>query len=324
MRDEPSSSCPLCHQDGSLRHEAVRDCLFGVPGQWGIRTCSNPDCGLVWLDPKPVASDLHEAYATYYTHDEGDAGGDVGGSRGWRRLIVRKLERLWLGVLFLASARTQVEHMFLDDAAPGRLLEVGCGDGRLLARMRRLGWKVAGQDLDAKAAEQARRIHGVTVHVGDLASLALPAESYDAIVMNHVIEHAHDPAALLRECKRLLKPGGLFVATTPNPDSFGHKRFGAAWIGLDPPRHLHLFPLRTLAAIAGSAGFGRSEVWTTPARAGGLLAASADIERWGHHRMRAGVTVIQAVAAAWYQLTAGIAHRLNRKSGEEAVLRAWK
>ncbi len=324
MRDIPSSTCPLCDRTGSLLHKAVRDCLFGVPGQWDIRACTNPACGLVWLDPKPIESDLHEAYAAYYTHGEANAGTGGVGPRRWLRLVIARLERLWLGALFLGSARAKIERMFLEDTMPGRMLEVGCGDGRLLSRMRGLGWHAEGQDLDAKAAEHARQVYGATVHVGDLVSLALPADSYDAVVMNHVIEHAHDPAALLRECKRILKPGGAFVATTPNPDSFGHRKFGAAWIGLDAPRHLHLFPLHALTAIANVAGFGQPEVWTTPARAGGLLAASSDIERRGHHRMRAGITIFQVVAAAWYQLVAGIAYRLNENSGEEAVLRARK
>lgn len=324
MRDVLCEACHLCGTSGSLLHEGVRDHLFGRPGAWNLRRCDNPECGLVWLDPKPLEEDLHQAYAHYYTH--GSDQQTTGGS-GFQRLTPRAvaiLEQLWLGALFLRAARKKIDRMFLDGIAPGRLLEVGCGAGRLTAAMQRDGWQAEGQDIDADAAENARKTYGINVHLGNLVKLRLLAESYDAIVMNHVIEHLYDPTALIRECRRLLKPGGLLVATTPNPDSFGHAKFGQAWLGLDPPRHLHLFPPSALSSIARMAGFRRWDVWTTPARAGRFLAASLDIRRSGHHQMRGRITLSQIVAAAWYQLAARIMYIWADKSGEEAVLRARK
>jgi len=323
MRDAPARTCPLCGRDGSLLHQDLPDRLFGVPGRWSFRRCDDRACGLVWLDPKPIESDLHEAYATYYTHGDPVAGQEPG-IRSRRRGLIDGLERLWLSALLLRTARDRIENMFLDDIPPGRLLEVGCGEGRLLARLKAQGWQVEGQDLDPKAAAQARRAHGLTVHLGELTRLNLPAESYDAIVMNHVIEHAYDPVALLRECRRLLKPGGLFVATTPNPESYGHRRFGPAWRGLDPPRHLHLLTLSSLTRIAASGGFARTQVSTSPARAGGMLAASLDIQRSGFDPMGGHATPFHLAAASLYQLAARVAHLWRRDSGEEAVLRAWK
>jgi 2-polyprenyl-3-methyl-5-hydroxy-6-metoxy-1,4-benzoquinol methylase len=324
MRDAPSRICPICGRNGTLLHEGVRDRLFGVPGQWNFRLCDDRSCGLVWLDPRPLESDLHEAYAVYYTHGDNDSGNGGRGSRGSQRRIVDALEQIWLSALFLRSARQKIETMFLDGVVPGRLLEVGCGEGRLLARLQGQGWRVEGQDLDAKAADNARRAYGLTVHLGELETLGLPAESYDAIVMNHVIEHAYDPVALVRECRRLLKPGGLFVATTPNPESYGHRRFGPAWRGLDPPRHLHLITPSAFAQIASAANLERIQVWTSPARAGGMLAASLDIERSGRDPMGGRATPFHLAAACIYQLVAQVVHFWRRSSGEEAVLRAWK
>lgn len=321
MRDAPCNNCHICGSAGTLLHEGVTDRLFGVPGRWNLRKCGNAACGLVWLDPKPLESELHKAYADYFTH--GDYGrSDSRKLRDVARQAIRALEQLWLALLFQRSARSQIDTLFLNGLPKGRLLEVGCGEGRLLAKMRRRGWDVEGQDVDPAAAEQARRISGAKLHVGDLTQLGLAAGSYDAIVMNHVIEHAHDPTALVRECRRLLKPGGLFVATTPNPSSFGHAKFGAAWLGLDPPRHIHLLPPTALAGLADAGGFRECQVFTSAARAGGILAASAEILRTGQYRMRGRVTLLQIVSAAWYQLAARIAHILNDMSGEETVLRA--
>jgi SAM-dependent methyltransferase len=324
MRDRTCNHCPLCGAGGTLLHEGVADRLYGVGGQWNFRQCENFVCGLVWIDPKPLESDLHHAYATYYTHGDNDAGLPSPQVVGrWRRTIAA-IERFWLRALFLGAARNDIEAMYLADLHPGRLLEVGCGNGHLLARMRDRGWFVEGQDVDAKAADHARRSFGVTVHRGDLISLTLPAESYDAVVMNHVIEHAYDPTALVRECRRLLKRGGLLVMTTPNPHSYGHRKFGPSWRGLEPPRHLQLFPASLLARMASLAGFGQCEAWTTPARAGSLLATSANIRRSGTDPLRGRTRLHNLIAAAGYQLAARVAHLGRADSGEEAVLRAVK
>ncbi len=322
MRDAPCRVCHICGASGSLLHEGVQDRLFGVAGQWNFRKCDNAACGLVWLDPMPLECDLHDAYATYYTHGDSGLESGAASSRGLPRLIGETLQQLWLGALFLKSARKQIEGMFLDGIAPGRSLEVGCGDGRLLAKMQDRGWVVEGQDVDAQAVEQARRISGAQVYLGSLSDLALPAETYDVIVMNHVLEHVYDPTALVGDCRRLLKPGGLLVATTPNPDSFGHARFGRAWRGLEPPRHLHLLPPPALSKIASVAGYKEWRAWTTPARAGGMLAASLDIKRSEQGRTRSWDKALQLAATAWYQASARLAHVWDRNSGEESVLQA--
>ena len=322
MRAAPSGICHICGTSGGLLHRGVRDRLYGVPGEWSFRRCENSACGLVWLDPMPIEADLHEAYADYYTHAPG---GDYAGAApraSSARGAVNVLEQLWLGALGLHSARHRIDGMFLDDLPPGRVLDVGCGDGRLLAALRHRGWTVEGQETDAAAAENTRRTWGITVHLGDLPSLVLPGASFDAVIMNHVIEHASDPTALVRECVRLLRPRGSFVATTPNPDSFGHLRFGRAWRGLDPPRHLHLLSPAALAAVARAAGFRECRVWTTPARAGGMLAASLDIRRTGKDRLLGRIEPLHLAAAAWYQLVARIAHAWRADSGEEVVLKA--
>jgi SAM-dependent methyltransferase len=73
--------------------------------------------------------------------------------------------------------------------------------------------------------------------------------------MGHVIEHLHDPAAALAECRRVLRPGGMLWVATPNLDAPGHRRFGPDYVQLDPPRHLVLFTRRSLAALLERAGF---------------------------------------------------------------------
>jgi SAM-dependent methyltransferase len=152
--------------------------------------------------------------------------------------------------------------MYLAGVAPGRLLELGCGSGARLLLLRNLGWDVQGQDVDPKAVEAARAHAGCTVHLGSLEALELPKGSYDAIVMNHVLEHVVDPEGLLQRCSDLLVPGGRLVSIVPNLGSHAATEFGPHWWGLDPPRHLFHFSTSNLLPLAERAGLAGSEVHT--------------------------------------------------------------
>ena len=324
MDAAPCQNCHVCGAEGNLLYENLPDRLFSVSGQWNLRKCKNAECGSLWMDPMPLESELHKAYKSYYTHGDGDPRAGVSKRQVLARRVVRWLELAWLGVLLLRSERRSLDCMYLDRLVPGRMLELGCGDGRRIVAMQKLGWEVEGQDVDPRAVATARRTLRVNVHLGDLAELALPAESYDAITMNHVIEHVYDPTALVAECRRLLRRGGVLISVTPNPNSYGHGIFGAAWRGLEPPRHLHLFSAPALGRIADATRFVEWETWTTPARAGGILAASLDIKRSGRHIMRDPVTGRLVAFALLYSLAARIVHLWRKDSGEEVVLRGTK
>lgn len=153
--------------------------------------------------------------------------------------------------------------MYLADEKPGRVLDVGCGNGERLARLRDLGWSVFGQDVDPRAVTVARDTFGLDVRLGPLDEVGFQEESFDFVILNHVIEHVHDPIKLLVGCRRLLKQGGRLILATPNAKSLGHKWFGANWMGLDPPRHVLIFSLDTLLIVAKRSGMSVRRAWTT-------------------------------------------------------------
>jgi SAM-dependent methyltransferase len=212
--------------------------------------------------------------------------------------------------------------MYLGNQPPGRLLEIGCGSGERLAHFAAKGWNVQGQDVDAKAVAHARESTALPVHLGPIESLPESAGPFDAVVMNHVIEHVHDPVALLRRAAALLAPGGVLVAVTPNISSINHRRFRESWRGLEPPRHLHLFSPPTLRIVAQTAGFHQVRVRTSAVHAAVLIRASLEIESAGRFRtknpgapsLRVGIQIILL------QLEAMIRHKLDPISGEECIL----
>jgi hypothetical protein len=75
IRTQPVTVCPFCgSSNGHLIHEGLKDFTYGAPGEWNFRRCNNADCGMVWLDPMPLAEDLGVAYQGYYTHEQPEPG----------------------------------------------------------------------------------------------------------------------------------------------------------------------------------------------------------------------------------------------------------
>jgi SAM-dependent methyltransferase len=120
--------------------------------------------------------------------------------------------------------------------------------------MRSLGWEVSGVEPDPKSAAEAAAA-GLNVRVGLPDTQTLPEAHYDAVSLNHVIEHLHDPVGTLRICLKILKPGGRLFVATPNFAAAGHHLFGSDWFHLDPPRHLVLFTPESLRRAMKAAGF---------------------------------------------------------------------
>jgi len=231
---------------------------------------------MLWLDPMPLPEDLIKAYASYHTHGRKHARSAAQLALSALNSACKMASRAHELGSGLGRQRRALRKMFLGDLAPGTLLEVGSGAGRFLARMRREGWSVRGTDFDPVVAERIRSRYDIAIDVGDLRSLAYASESYDAVAMSQVLEHVPDPIALLAECRRVLRPGGRLVLSTPNARALAHRRFGRAWRGLEPPRHLHLFTREALARSAERAGLRVSRLLTLSAESAGIYRASEE------------------------------------------------
>lgn len=155
--------------------------------------------------------------------------------------------------------------------APGRMLDLGCGDGIVLHLAQRDGWEVHGVELYPEQVALVRKTLGLDVETSDIESYQGTPASWDAVVLTHVLEHLPDPVAALRKIRDLLKPDGIGVLEFPNIDALDARvrRLLARWHlhrrRYRPdyaPGHVQEFCRRSFALAAERAGL-RLEHWET-------------------------------------------------------------
>ncbi|MPY90080.1 MAG: methyltransferase domain-containing protein [Luteitalea sp.] len=336
LRSRPQPHCPLCGERGAPLYDGLRDRLLGRPEAWSLVRCRETTCGLLWLDPQPIEEEIALAYAgaypTHLVHDPPQGlvrrlylavergyfahafGYDSPTVRAWQRLTGRALA--WLP---LRRAGCDFRVMHLTARPGGRLLDVGCGSGAHLMLLRQLGWRVEGVDFDPSAVAAARA-RGLEVRCGTIDDQGYAAGVFDAVVASHVLEHLFDPVRFIRECSRILAPGGRLVLVTPNTASASHKRFGSSWFPLEPPRHIMMFHSGLLRRLVEQTELTVERLTTSVRGAGPNWMLSrriqtdgvADLYRPPSRPERVGV-YLSALAAWAFCL-------VSRESGEELVL----
>ncbi len=264
--------CPVCGGGchAPMYAELIDNTFCVAEGTWTLRRCG--PCRSAFLSPRPTQASIGRAYRHYYTHQSLPIRvpyHQLPPLHKLRRRLVNGYcrhrylcrDEPWcrLGLvagLLAPSHRQRLDRKFrnLPKRPSGRLLDVGCGNGEFLLTAASCGWQGLGLELDQAALDIATAA-GADVLRADISALGQLNDHFDYITLSHIIEHLHDPVALLRSCYRLLRKDGSIWLETPNIDSCGHQRFGPCWRGIEAPRHLVLFNLHSLRRLLREIGF---------------------------------------------------------------------
>lgn len=130
----------------------------------------------------------------------------------------------------------------------GKALEIGSSTGLLLKLMQKKGWDVMGVEMSVKAGEFARK-QKIPTLITSFEKVNLPKESFDAIVLNHTLEHLSDPDQIIKKIYSLLDKDGIIFIDVPNFGGLSAKILGKKWPYLLPNEHYWHFTLKSLSKI---------------------------------------------------------------------------
>jgi 2-polyprenyl-3-methyl-5-hydroxy-6-metoxy-1,4-benzoquinol methylase len=214
--------------EGHDSREGVEGYL--VPGkEWGRHVrCKN--CNLIYMNPMEKVSKTNEYYSK---------------AKNTHAPTIREC--------YLRTAKSQVR-LIQKYAGGTNLLDIGCAQGFFLFSASKAGYTTKGIEISQDAVAYAIKEFGLDVEAKPFEELRFPENHFDVVTLWQVLEHVPYPLMMLKEVHRILKPGGLVVASTPNIGGIPAKILKKRWWDIKR-LHLNQFTTETLANILQNAGF---------------------------------------------------------------------
>jgi 2-polyprenyl-3-methyl-5-hydroxy-6-metoxy-1,4-benzoquinol methylase len=234
--------CGVCDSDNWRTYASGKDYEYHTSAdQFQMVECQV--CGNIYLNPRPIQEELSAIYPpNYYAYNY---------DKAINPIAIRAKD--WLD-----SIKVKQWLSYLTTSKP-RFLDVGCGNGRYLNMLHRLGVSkkyLYGVELSEAPIERLNS-EGFQGYFGRIEDVAekLPSESFDLIVLLQVLEHVSEPRTMVSTLAGLLRPGGILIIETPNTNSIDVKLFKHSyWGGYHFPRHWNLMNQATLIRLAQERG----------------------------------------------------------------------
>ncbi len=222
-----SVACNLCGNESAEK--------IGTTDRHGqpLQTVLCQSCGLVWTDPRPDQKATRKFYRDDYRVQ-------------YKSTYVPKRKHVYRETL-RAIARYQVVEPLLHPGS--KILDVGSGAGFFPFVARKQGIDAQGIEPNRGFAQYAKETFGVPTTNAFFQDVELPAETFDLVTLNHVLEHVEDPCATLLQLRQWLKPDGLLVVEVPNIEATYHAPQNRFHIG-----HLYNFNPVNLEQLGAKAG----------------------------------------------------------------------
>lgn len=232
------ASCPICKKESKFLLTSGRDYEYSTSEDiFYMYLCK--DCNHLYLNPRPYLKDFDRIYPDeYYSYNFTKKEG------------IAKLAKKFIEKRFYAN--TYKEYI-----NKGRILDVGCGDGRLISVLKSINknWGVFGVDFNKTAVEKARD-KGFYIYEGKFEEVSIKERSFDLIIMNELLEHVIDPNEVIEKAYYILEPKGYIIIETPCFGSPDFKIFkDKYWGGYHFPRHINIFSRNSIKTLIEKKGF---------------------------------------------------------------------
>lgn len=227
MNENP---CPICGKKDQYR------LLYEIDkGKRHIIACK---CGHQSIFPVPTEDEFQEIYNEEYYNSWGV-------NKNFQRIFDLKLKTCFrlikLANKYISTSSNQ-----------RRLLDIGCAFGYMLEAAQQYGYDSWGLEI-SHAADEAAKL-GFNVLKVSLEETAFCDEYFDIVTGIDVIEHIPEPMRFLKECKRILKSGGILLLVTPNSSSLPARIMKNKWSHYKA-EHLHYYSQFSIKKLLSNSGF---------------------------------------------------------------------
>ncbi len=243
--------CQICGGNETSGNYKAREMMLGLRMVFHYSQCG--ECGTLWLTDPPAD------FAPYYPSQYYSFAESAGLRKRAKDYLRKERDRTYFGKgnmvgRFVASQcgdEALLSVSKLNIRRDARILDVGCGSGKLLRRMAAFGF----DNLTGIDPFLSNEIHdGPRLQIRKCRLEDLAGEKYDLVMFHHSLEHMADPGAALRAAAELLTEGGKCLVRLPVV-AYAWDKYGTNWVQLDPPRHIWVPTEKAMRMLAGSAGF---------------------------------------------------------------------
>lgn len=236
-----SENCRICKEPFKKEY-ILKEMMFGFRDEFIYQECSSCGC----LQIKELPTNILKYYPPYYYSFTQNIA-KLKRQPLFKRLFEKfRLQKLYSSNNTLLKYLKPINAKFED-----KILDVGCGKGKLICDLFNKGFENI-EGVDKFVPHETDYGYGVKVMKKEL--LDLPYNSYDVIMMHHVLEHIDQQQKTLMDCHKLLKEQGCLLIRIPIIGE-AWEMYRSNWVQLDAPRHFFLHSLKSMEILANQTGF---------------------------------------------------------------------
>ncbi|MDD3985470.1 MAG: class I SAM-dependent methyltransferase [Methanobacterium sp.] len=268
--------CKICNNSINNKKFQIKEMMFGTKYKFGYIECGR--CGCLQI------AEIPENIAQYYPSDFYSFKDNLIENPIKRYLRRKRNEYTYFkkGLIGKFMFNRYPPYFFdklekLEIDLDSKILDVGCGSGRLLYSFKALGFKnLTGVDpyINKTINKNEISIYKKTIH--ELEG------KYDLIILKNVLEHTHDQLETLIKISKLLTSNGISIITIPLKNKYIWNKYGVNWVQIDAPRHFFIHTLESFKLLLNS----------TNLEIKNLIFDSDAFQFWGSEQYKMGIPLM--------------------------------